>query len=165
MAAIVDRYDVLQLFAQFFDDLFGFIRGQIARQLEVREAGAVLSRLAIMRTPIPRFDGHPDYDNLSGDPANPLLVITRAALFIPFLAEVRSPSQGLELVQGALTSVVGNVNQPANRVKQTWMDIDDLGLNRLMKPDENQYQVRMLSVGAWIPSDYPPGSPEREQAS
>ena len=42
------------------------------------------------------------------------------------------------------------------------MDVDDLGLNRLMTPDHDTYQSRMLSVGEWLPSDYPPGSPERE---
>lgn len=44
------------------------------------------------------------------------------------------------------------------------MDIDDLGHNRLLAPDDDDYQARMLSVGSWLPSDYPPGSPEREAA-
>lgn len=161
-AALVRAYEPLRLFTQFFDDTFEFIRGRIAGQLESREAGAVLGRLAITGPPVPRADGHHDYDDPGPDPADPAIVLTRVALFVPFLAEVQSPSKGLETLQGALTCVLGNVNQPGNRVVRSWMDIDDLGLNRLTAPDDGEYQSRMLSVGSWLPSDYPPGSPERE---
>lgn len=161
-AAFVRVNKSLQLFTQFFDDPFDFIRERIAGNLDRREPGAVLTRLTITGPPVPRGDGHPDYDDPEPDPANPKLVITRVALFVPFTARVQSPSKGMESVQGALTCVVGNVNQPDNLVVQSWMDVDDLGLNRLMTPDSDQYQSRMLSVGEWLPSDYPPGSPERE---
>jgi hypothetical protein len=69
---------------------------------------------------------------------------------VAFTARVLAPSKGAERVHGALTCVLGNVNQPGNRVVRSWMDVDD------------QYRTRMLSVGTWLPSDYPPGSPERE---
>ena len=161
-AALVHAYEPIRLFTQFFDDPFEFIRERIAGQVASREAGAALSRLTITGPPVPRADGHPDYDAPAPDPANPSIVLTRVALFVPFLAEVQSPATGLETLQGALTCVLGNVNQPGNRVVRSWMDIDDLGLNRLMTPDTDQYQSRRLSVGAWAPSDHPPGSPERE---
>ena len=161
-AALVNAYEPVRLFTQFFDDPFEFIRGRIAGQVESREAGAVLSRLAITGPPVPRADGHPDYEAPASDPANPSIVLTRVALFVPFLIEVQSPSAGPETLQGALTCVVGNVNQPGNQVVRSWMDIDDLGPNRLMAPDTDRYQSRMLSVGSWLPSDYPPGSPERD---
>jgi hypothetical protein len=109
---------------------------------------------------VPCADGHPDYDDPG--PNGDTFVLTRAALFVPFTARVLSPSQGHEVVQGALTCVIGNVNQPHNRVVRSWMDVDDYGLGRLSEPDVDQYQSRMLSVGEWLPSDYPPGSPERE---
>ncbi|MHA6761265.1 hypothetical protein [Streptacidiphilus sp. PAMC 29251] len=161
-AAFVRADKPVQLFAQFFDDPFGFIRERVAGHLEDREAGALLSRLTLTETPVPRGDGHLDYDDLAPNFEDRGFVLTRVALFVPFTARVQSPSKGVELVQGALTCVVGNVNQPDNRVVQSWMDVDDLGLNRLLAPDTKQYQTRMLSVGRWLPSDYPPGSPERE---
>jgi len=158
-AALVCAYQPIQLFAQFFDDPYTFIHEQIAGPLNDREAGAALSGLAITGPPVPGADGHPDYDNAVPDSESPAIVLTRVALFVPFTARVRSPSNGVELVQGALTCVLRNVNQPGNRVVQSWMDVDDLGLNRPMTPDTDQYQTRMLSVGTWLPSDYPPGSP------
>lgn len=161
-AAFAREFKQIHLFTQFFDDPFDFFRERITGHLETREAGAVLSRLTITGPPVPRGDGHPDYDNPGSDPTNPALVITRVALFVPFTARVQSPSKGAESVQGALTCVIGNVNQPDNLVVRSWMDVDDLGLGRLMTPDTDQYQSRMLSVGEWLPSDYPPGSPERE---
>jgi hypothetical protein len=161
-AEFVRTYQPVQLFTQFFDDPFAFIEERIAGHLDDRESGAVLSRLTISGPPVPRGDGHPDYDNPASDSAKPAIVLTRVALFVPFTARVWSPSKGMELVQGALTCVLGNVNQPDNRVVRSWLDVDDFGLSRLMEPDLDQYQTRMLSVGAWLPSDYPPGSPERE---
>jgi hypothetical protein len=161
-AAFVRAYQPVQLFTQFFDDPFAFIRERIADHLDNRESGAVLSRLTITGPPVPRGDGHPDYDKPATGSAKPAFVVTRVALFVPFTARVRSPSKGMELVPGALTCVLGNVNQLDDRVVRSWLDVDDFGLNRLMEPDLDQYQTRMLSVGAWLPSDYPPGSPERE---
>lgn len=164
-AALEAAYEPIRLFTQFLEDPFAFIQGRVATQIASREAGATLERLTITGPPVPRGDGHPDYDAPGPDPADPQIVLTRIALFVPFLARVRSPSKGEESVQGALTCVLGNLNQPDHRVVRSWMDIDDLGLDRLMTPDVEQYQARMLSVGAWLPSDYPPGSPEREAAS
>lgn len=152
----------ISLFTQFFTDPFDFLRGQVAANLQQREAGAVLTRLTITGAPIPRGDGHYDYDEPNPDPANPLFIFTRVALYVPFTAHVESPSSGPEVVQGALTSVIGNVNQPDNRRIQAFMDVDDFGLGRFMSPDDDTYQRRMLSVGKWLPSDHPPGSPERE---
>ncbi len=152
----------MRLFTQFFEDAFEFIWERITGHAQSREAGAVLDHLTITGLPVPRGDGHPAYDTPEPDPADPKLVLTRVALFVPFLARVQSPSKVVESFQGALTCVLGNVNQPDNRVVRSWMDVDDLGLNRFMEPDTDLYQARMLSVGAWLPSDYPPGSPERE---
>ena len=89
------------------------------------------------------------------DPADPRLVLTRAAIYVPFTARVTSPTKGPEVIQGALTCVLGNVNQPDNQVVRSWMDVDDHGLNRLATPDTAQYQERMPSVGQWLPGDYP----------
>jgi hypothetical protein len=161
-AAFERGYEPIRLFTQFFEDTFEFIRAAVAGRLADREAGAALVGLRISGPPVPRADGHPDYDDPGPDPANPNVVLTRVALFVPFLARVQSPTKGPETLQGALTSVVGNVNQPAGRVVRSWMEIDDLGQNRLMAPDTDRYHSRMLSVGSWLPSDYPPGSPERE---
>ena len=152
----------ISLFTQLFEDPFELLRSQVAANLERREPGAVLTLLTITGAPVPRGDGHYDYDEPDPDPANPMFIITRVALYVPFTARVESPSKGPEVVQGALTSVVGNVNQPDNRRIQAFMDVDDFGLGRFMSPDNDTYQRRMLSVGQWLPSDYPPGSPERE---
>lgn len=160
--AFIREYPPAQLFTQFFPEPFDYLLSRIAGHLEDRETGAVLDRLTITGPPVPRADGHPDYDDPAPDAQDPQLVLTRAALYIPFTARVTSPSKGPEVVQGALTCVLGNVNQPDNQVIRSWMDVDDFGLNRLTSPDLQQYQERMLSVGQWLPGDYPPGSPERE---
>jgi hypothetical protein len=156
-AALVRAYEALSLVTQLFDDPFGFICQRVAGHLADREAGAVLDELTITGPPVPLADGHLDYD----DPAGEQFILTRVALFLPFTARVRSPAKGMESVQGALTFVVGNVNQPGNHVVRSWMDVDDWGLDRFMTPDEDAYRSRMFSVGTWLPGDYPPGSPER----
>lgn len=164
-AAFVQQYEPARLFTQFFEEPFEFLQERLAGHLSDREAGAILDEWTITGPPVPRGDGHPDYDDPDyGDPeaGDPPIVLTRVALFVPFTAEVFSPSQGLESVQGALTCVLGNANQPDNQVVRSWMDVDDFGLYRLMTPDVEQYQARMLSVGRWLPEDYAPGTPERE---
>lgn len=162
--AYADTQPQLSLSTQFFTDTFGFFRERISSNLDNREAGAVLTRLTITGPPVPRGDGHYDYDEPDPDQKRKL-VITRVALYVPFTARVQSPSKGPEIVQGALTSVIGNVNQPDNRVVRAWMDVDDFQRGRLMTPDTDVYQSRMLSVGEWLPSDFPPGSPERGEAA
>jgi hypothetical protein len=161
--AFVRAYPPAQLFTQFFAEPFEYLLERVAGHLQDREPGAVLERLTITAPPVPHADGHPDYDDPAPDADDPRLVLTRAALYAPFVARVSSPSKGPEVVQGALTCVLGNMNQPDNQVVRSWMDVDDFGLNRLTSPDAGQYQERMLSVGQWVASDYPPGSPEREE--
>lgn len=175
--ALVREYPPVRLFTQFFEEPFDFLLGRIADHLKDREAGAALEQLTITAPPVPRADGHPDYDEHpdgspagsaeadepteAAEPAEPYFVLTRVALYVPFTAQVASPARGGETVQGALTCVLGNVNQPDNQVVRSWMDVDDYGLNRLLSPNQEQYQERMLEVGRWLPADYPPGSPQR----
>jgi hypothetical protein len=170
--AFVREYPPAMLFTQFFEEPFDFLLGRIAGHLQDREAGAALEQLTITAPPVPRADGHPDYDERPDgardslvEPAEltePQFVLTRVALYVPFTAQVASPARGGEAVQGALTCVLGNVNQPDNQVVRSWMDVDDYGLNRLLSPNLEQYQERMLEVGRWLPADYPPGSAERQ---
>lgn len=162
LAAFLQQYAPPTLFTQYFRQPFEFLRERLADHLTERAPGAALTRMTITGTPVPRGDGHPDYDEPGPDPENPRIVLTRVALYVPFTARVTSPAHGDQIVHGALTSVLGNLNQPGNQVLRTWMDIDADADGRLVIPDNDQYQERMLSVGQWLPGDYPPGSAERE---
>ncbi|WP_127354627.1 hypothetical protein [Actinacidiphila soli] len=140
------------------EDLPARVRHEVEVLLRERQRGAVLEWVKVTDQPTPLADGHRSYAKGEGEE---MFVLTRVALYVPFVACVQRPDEDSEILQGALTYVIGNVNQPVNRVQRAWLDVDDHGiLNRLSVPDEHQLKSRMMAVGEWLPSDYPPGSPE-----
>lgn len=140
----------------FGKDPAAFIRRELTGLLRERMPDSSLEWMKIMATPTPLADGHLDHAN----PASTDVIMTRVALYVPLTAATVSPAGGREFLQGALTIAVGNLNQPGNRVKRSWLDVDDYDLNRLAAVDQAVLKKRMMSVGEWLPSDYPPGSPE-----
>ncbi|MFI1094071.1 hypothetical protein [Streptomyces sp. NPDC020917] len=159
-AAFVRAYPPLDLFARFLSNPFELLRDEARRALKGRDPGTVLERLAITGPPYPLGDAHPDYDAPASDQG---YIITRVALYAPVTLGLWTPGAGTRSQQGALTCVIANLNQPDdNRVVQSWLDLDEHAPSRLLEPDTDLLRSRLLSVGAWLPTDYPPGSPERE---
>ncbi|MBM9509209.1 hypothetical protein [Actinacidiphila acididurans] len=162
-AAFVRRYQPLDLFARFLGNPFELLRGQAQAALETLDPGTVLERLTINGPPHPLADAHHDWD---APVPTSRYIITRVALFAPVALRVWTPAAGAHSRRGALTCVLANLNQPDHdRLVQSWLDLDQHTPSRLLKPDVDLLRSRMLSVGAWLPSDYPPGSPEGEGRS
>jgi hypothetical protein len=162
-AAFAREYRPLDLFTRFLAKPYGLLCGQAEGALEGRDAGTVLERLAITGPPYPLADAHLDWD----DPVpESRYVITRVALYAPVTLRVWTPAAGAHVLEGALTCVIGNLNQPQDdQVVRSWLDLDEHTASRLLKPDQDLLHRRLLSVGAWLPTDYAPGSPEREGGS
>ncbi|MFC5200630.1 MULTISPECIES: hypothetical protein [Streptomyces] len=159
-AAFVHRYQSLDLFARFLGNPFELLCGQAQCALEAHDPGTVLERLAITGPPYPLADTHLDWD----DPVpESRYVITRVALFAPITLRVWTPAAGTHVLQGALTCVIANLNQSEDdRMVRSWLDLDEHTPSRLLKPDGDLLRSRLFSVGEWLPTDYPHGSPERE---
>jgi len=158
-AAFARTYPPLDLFTRFVSSPFALLCDEARCALEARDPGVVLERLTITGPPYPLGDAHPDYDAPAADEQ---YIITRVALFAPVTLRVWTPQTGTHSSQGALTCVVANLNQPDNCMVRSWLDLDGHTRGRLLGPDTDLLRSRMLSVGAWLPTDYPPGSPERE---
>jgi hypothetical protein len=162
-AAFVLKYRPLDLFARFLSNPFALLCSQAHDALVAHDPGTVLERMAITGPPYPLADAHHDWDAAVPEER---YIITRVALFAPVALRVWTVEAGTHLLQGALTCVVANLNQPDDdHVVQSWLDLDEHTPSRLLKPDTDLLRNRMLSVGEWLPTDYPPGSPEREGRS
>lgn len=162
-AAFVREYQPLSLFARFLGNPFELLCSQAQCALEAYDPGTVLERLAITGPPYPLGDGHLDWD---APVPEEQYIVTRVALFAPVALRVWTPAAGTHVLQGALTCVIANLNQADDdRVVQSWLDLDEHTPSSLLKPDTDLLRSRMLSVGDWLPTDYPPGSPEREGQS
>ncbi|MFC9634309.1 hypothetical protein ACFTY8_34900 [Streptomyces mirabilis] len=159
-AAFVQKYQPLDLFARFLGNPFELLCGEAQWALVAHDLGIVLERMAITGPPYPLADAHLDWDAAVPEER---YIITRVALFAPVTLWVRSAAVGAHRLRGALTCVIANLNQPDDdRMVQSWLDLDERTPSRLLKPDTDLLRSRMLSVGEWLPTDYPPGSPERE---
>lgn len=162
-AAFVHKYQPLDLFARFLGNPFGLLCSEAQYALVAHETGTVLERLVITGLPYPLADTHLDWDAAVPEER---YIITRVALFAPVTLRVRTAAAGTHLLEGALTCVIANLNQPDDdRVVESWLDLDEHTPSRLLKPDTDLLRTRMLGVGKWLPTDYPPGSPEREGRS
>ncbi|MFJ9714256.1 hypothetical protein [Streptomyces sp. NPDC101234] len=162
-AAFVQRYKPLDLFARFLGNPFETLCGEAQWALVAHDPEAVMERLAITGPPYPLADTHFDWDAAVPEER---YIVTRVGLFAPVTLQVWTTLAGSHLVQGALTCVIANLNQPeGKRVVQSWLDLDEHTPSRLLKPDTDLLRTRIFSVGTWLPTDYPPGSPEREGRS
>jgi hypothetical protein len=159
-AAFVEKYQPVDLFARFLSKPFELLCSRAHDALVARDPGIVLERMAITGPPYPLADAHLDWDAAVPEEG---YFITRVALFAPVGLRVWTAEVGTHLLEGALTCVVANLNQPDDdHVVQSWLDLDERTPSGLLRPDTDLLRTRMLSVGAWLPTDYPSGSPERE---
>lgn len=159
-AAFVQEYQPLDLFARFLGNPFELLCSEAHAALVAHDPGTVLERMAITGPPYPLADAHLDWDAAVPEER---YIITRVALFAPVGLRVWTAKAGTHLLEGALTCVIANLNQPDDdRMVQSWLDLGEDTPSRLLRPDTDLLRTRMLSVGEWLPTDYPPGSPGRE---